>query len=137
MRAFQLTHPGHAEVREVADPEAGPGEVLVKVAGAGVCHSDLHILHAPESLFPTPMTLGHEIAGTVAKVGDGVMGWDVGSPVLVYVAWGCGRCRQCAVGAGNYCEAFPRSTVPGPGLGRDGGMAGADRSSRPSHRSAR
>jgi propanol-preferring alcohol dehydrogenase len=123
MRAFQLTDPEHAEVREVDDPEPEPGEVLLTVTGAGVCHSDLHILHAPESLFPTPMTLGHEVAGTVAKVGAGVTGWDEGSPVLVYLAWGCGRCRQCAVGAENYCEAFPRSTVPGPGLGRDGGMA--------------
>jgi propanol-preferring alcohol dehydrogenase len=123
MRAFQLTHPEHAEVREVADPDVGAGEVLVSVVGAGVCHSDLHILHAPESLFPTPMTLGHEVAGTIASVGDGVEGWDVGTPVLVYLAWGCGRCRQCAVGAENYCEAYPRSTVPGPGLGRDGGMA--------------
>ena len=123
MRAFQLTAPGHAEVREVNDPEPAPGEVLVKVVGAGVCHSDLHILHAPESLFPTPMTLGHEVAGTVSTVGSGVTGWDEGAPVLVYLAWGCGRCRQCAVGAENYCEAYPRSTVPGPGLGVDGGMA--------------
>jgi propanol-preferring alcohol dehydrogenase len=123
MRAFQLTDPGRAEVAEVADPQPGPGEVLVEVAGAGVCHSDLHILHAPVALFPMPMTFGHEVAGTVAGVGAGVMGWDQGTPVLVYLAWGCGRCRQCTIGAENYCEAYPRGTVPGPGLGRDGGMA--------------
>jgi propanol-preferring alcohol dehydrogenase len=123
MRAFQLIDPGSAEVREVDDPEPRPGEILVRIAGAGVCHSDLHILHAPDSLFPTPMTFGHEVAGTVAAVGDGVTGWDEGTPVLVYLSWGCGRCRQCAVGAENYCEAHPRSTTPGPGLGADGGMA--------------
>jgi propanol-preferring alcohol dehydrogenase len=123
MRAFQLTEPGKAEVREVDDPEPRPGEVLVQVKGAGVCHSDLHILHAPEALFPTPMTFGHEVAGTIAAVGDGVTGWDEGTPVLVYLAWGCGRCRQCAVGAENYCETYPRGTTPGPGLGADGGMA--------------
>jgi propanol-preferring alcohol dehydrogenase len=123
MRAFQLTDPGTAEVREVDDPEPRPGEVLVRVAGAGVCHSDLHILHAPESLFPTPITFGHEVAGTIAGVGDGVSGWDDGTPVLVYLAWGCGRCRKCAVGAENYCEMHPRATTPGPGLGANGGMA--------------
>lgn len=123
MRAFQLTDPEQAEVREVDDPRPGPGEILVKVVGAGVCHSDLHILHATESLFPTPMTIGHEVAGTIAELGDGVTDWDEGTPVLVYLAWGCGRCRQCVVGAENYCEAYPRSTVPGPGLGAHGGMA--------------
>jgi propanol-preferring alcohol dehydrogenase len=123
MRAYQLTEPGTAEIRRVDDPDPRPGEVLVKVTGAGVCHSDLHILHAPESLFPLPMTFGHEIAGTVAGVGDGIAGWDEGTPVLVYLAWGCGHCRHCAVGAENYCEAHPRNTPPGPGLGVYGGMA--------------
>ena len=123
MRAFQLTSPGTAEVREVEDPSPGAGEVLVKVTGAGVCHSDLHILHATESLFPTPMTFGHEVAGTIAGFGDGVVGWEEGTPVLVYLSWGCGRCRRCAVGAENYCETYPRGTTPGPGLGANGGMA--------------
>ncbi|MDQ2679165.1 MAG: NAD(P)-dependent alcohol dehydrogenase [Actinomycetota bacterium] len=123
MRAFQLTEPGRAEISDIDDPEPREGEVLVKVAGAGVCHSDLHILHATEPLFPTPMTIGHEVAGTIAALGGGVEGWDVGAPVLVYLSWGCGRCTQCAVGAENYCEMYPRGTTPGPGLGVDGGMA--------------
>lgn len=123
MRAFQLTEPGTAEIRDVDDPEPRAGEVLVEVSGAGVCHSDLHILHATESLFPTPMTFGHEVAGTIAAIGDGVQGWDVGTPVLVYLSWGCGRCRKCAIGAENYCESYPRGTTPGPGLGANGGMA--------------
>jgi alcohol dehydrogenase, propanol-preferring len=123
VRAFQLTDPGAAEVLDVDDPEPRAGEVLVKVTGAGVCHSDLHILHATESLFPTPMTIGHEVAGTIAAVGEGVVGWDVGTPVLVHPCWGCGRCRKCSVGSENYCETFPRGTTMGPGLGADGGMA--------------
>jgi propanol-preferring alcohol dehydrogenase len=135
MHAYQLTEPGAASVRTVDDPEPGPGEVLVKVTGAGICHSDLHILHATEALFPVPMTLGHEVAGTVVGGVGGVgaaggvggaggdTGWEEGTPVLVYLSWGCGRCRPCVVGEENYCEAYPRGTVPGPGLGRDGGMA--------------
>ncbi|HEX5017148.1 MAG TPA: NAD(P)-dependent alcohol dehydrogenase [Actinomycetes bacterium] len=123
MRAFQLTEPGVAGVQQVEQPHPRPGDVLVQVTGAGVCHSDLHILHAPQSLFPTPMTIGHEVAGTISALGDGVTGWDEGTPVLVYLAWGCGRCRQCVVGAENYCQTYPRGTTPGPGLGADGGMA--------------
>ncbi|HLU42994.1 MAG TPA: NAD(P)-dependent alcohol dehydrogenase [Microthrixaceae bacterium] len=123
MRAFQLTDPGEAEVRDVDQPQPRAGEVLVKVTGAGVCHSDLHILHAEEALFPTPMTFGHEVAGTIVGIGEGVLGWEEGTPVLVHPCWGCGRCRNCAVGAENYCETFPRGTTMGPGLGADGGWA--------------
>ena len=64
MRALQLTGPGRIEVRDVPVPEPGPTEVLVKVAGAGLCHSDLHVLHSPAVRFNLPMTLGHETAGT-------------------------------------------------------------------------
>ena len=123
MRAFQLTAPTKTAVNDVDKPEPQGGQVVLKVTGAGVCHSDLHILHATEALFPTPMTFGHEVAGTVDSVAPDVQGWEVGAPVLVYLSYGCGTCRACAAGAENYCEAFPRSTVPGPGLGADGGMA--------------
>jgi len=123
VRALQLLAPQRAELREVADPEPGPGEVLLAVGGAGVCHSDLHMLHAKRVLFPLPLVLGHEVAGTVAAVGPGVTGWEVGAGALVYLCWGCGRCRACVAGADNYCDAYPRSTVPGPGLGHPGGMA--------------
>jgi alcohol dehydrogenase, propanol-preferring len=88
-----------------------------------VCHSDLHILHFEEAIFPVPMTFGHEIAGTVAAVGPGGDPALEGQSVLVYLCWGCGQCRACAVGAENYCEAYPRGTVPGGGLGFNGGMA--------------
>ncbi|MFA5565628.1 MAG: alcohol dehydrogenase catalytic domain-containing protein [Acidimicrobiia bacterium] len=123
MRAFQLVAPGVTELREVDTPVPGAGQVLLKVTGAGVCHSDLHILHAPATVFPTPMTFGHEVSGTVALAGEGVVGWEEGTPALVYICWGCGRCSACLVGAENYCRAYPRSTVPGGGLGLDGGMA--------------
>lgn len=123
MRAFQLTAPTEAAVHDVDPPTAASGQVVLKVTGAGVCHSDLHILHAEDALFPVPMTFGHEVVGTVHEIGEAVEGWEVGAPALVYLSWGCGQCRACAVGAENYCEAYPRGTVPGPGLGYDGGMA--------------
>lgn len=123
MRALQLLEPRRAELREVPDPEPGPGEVLLAVRGAGVCHSDLHMLHAKRVVFPLPLVLGHEVAGTVAALGPGVSGWEVGAGALVYLCWGCGHCRACVAGADNYCDAHPRTTVPGPGLGFPGGMA--------------
>lgn len=101
--------------------EPGPGEVLVKVGGAGVCHSDLHVLEAPALPYTLPFTLGHENAGWVEKVGPGVSGWAAGDPVIVYSVWGCGRCAACRVGAENYCETSP--LFFGGGLGHDGGMA--------------
>ena len=55
-------------------PEPAPGEVLVKILGAGLCHSDIHVMEFPEGTMPwtLPFTLGHENAGTVAALGDGV-----------------------------------------------------------------
>lgn len=121
MKAYQLVAPGEGALRDVDVPSPGPGQVLVRVAGCGVCHSDLHLLHA--SGLPYPMTLGHEPAGTVAEVGADVRGWEVGQGVLGYIVWGCGVCRRCAAGEENACERFPRGLVPGPGLGFPGAMA--------------
>ena len=71
MRAVQLVSwQAEPELRDVAVPEPGAGEVLVKVAAAGLCHSDLHLMEWPEGTFPwrLPFTLGHETAGTVAAL---------------------------------------------------------------------
>jgi propanol-preferring alcohol dehydrogenase len=124
MKAYRMTRsqtaPSFCDV-ELREP--GPGEVLVRVGGAGVCHSDLHVLDAPEGALPyvLPFTLGHENAGWVERVGAGVSGWDKGAPVMVYSVWGCGRCATCRVGMENYCEKAP--AFFGGGLGLDGGMA--------------
>ena len=83
MRALQLTAPGRIELCDVPVPELGPADVLVKVAGAGLCHSDLHILHNPEPIWGRPTTLGHETAGRIAAKGDQVTGLSEGDAVLV------------------------------------------------------
>jgi propanol-preferring alcohol dehydrogenase len=120
MQAFRLTAPHAMEVSSVPTPEPGPGEVLVKVGAAGVCHSDLHIIEAPAGAFPLPMTLGHENAGWIEALGPGVTGWSVGDPVAIYGILGCGRCFACLRGRDNECRTVP---VGGIGLTRDGGMA--------------
>jgi len=124
VKAYRLTREqSWGEFCEVDLREPGPGEVLVKIGGAGVCHSDLHVMEYPAGILPyaVPFTLGHENAGWVERVGPGVAGVQPGDPVIVYSVWGCGRCAACRVGAENYCEQAP--LFSGCGLGHDGGMA--------------
>ena len=126
MHAYQLTQWQHGpELRDVDVPEPGPGEVLVQVGGAGVCHSDLHLMEWPEGLLPfdLPFTLGHENAGWVEALGAGVTGLEHGEPVAVYGPWGCGRCAPCRASKENYCERQAVIGAFGGGLGIDGGMA--------------
>ena len=127
MDAVQLTRWKHdPEVREVPQPDPGPGQVLVRIGGAGMCHSDLHLIHDFEAgmmPFDPPFTLGHENAGWVEAVGAGVTGLELGTPVAVYGPWGCGRCRRCRLGMENYCEHQAEMAAASCGLGADGGMA--------------
>jgi len=126
MQAYQLVAWQQApELREVDVPEPGPGEVLIKVGGAGACHSDLHVMEWPAGALPyeLPFTLGHENAGWIEAVGPGVTGWEIGSGVAVYGPWGCGRCRACRTTLETLCEHGREIGAAGGGLGRDGGMA--------------
>jgi propanol-preferring alcohol dehydrogenase len=126
MQAVQLVRwQADPELREVAVPEPGPGEVLVKVAAAGLCHSDLHLMEWPEGTLPwaLPFTLGHENAGHVAQLGEGVTGVAPGDAVLIYGPWGCGACTQCIRGAENLCDRRLERPGTGCGFGFDGGLA--------------
>jgi propanol-preferring alcohol dehydrogenase len=113
------------ELVQVPVPEPGPGEVLVRVGGAGLCHSDLHLMEWPAGVMPfdPPFTLGHENAGWVESLGDGVQGLEPGEPVAVYGPWGCGRCRACRLSREDYCEKQAASGAFGGGIGLDGGLA--------------
>jgi alcohol dehydrogenase, propanol-preferring len=124
MKAVQLVRwQAEPELVDVPVPEPGPGEVLVEMRAAGLCHSDLHIMEWPEGThgWKVPFTLGHESAGVVAALGPGVEGRAVGDPVLVYASWGCGLCRNCLLGSENRCAERPAR--PGGGIGLDGGLA--------------
>ena len=126
MKALQYRSIGQApEVVEIDTPEPGPGQVRLKVTAAGVCHSDSFVMSLPEEqyIYGLPLTLGHEGAGVVDKVGEGVTGLEVGTSVAVYGPWGCGHCYACAQGHENYCERAGELGIAPPGLGAPGAMA--------------
>ncbi|MFI6465847.1 NAD(P)-dependent alcohol dehydrogenase [Streptomyces sp. NPDC050538] len=126
MKALQYRTIGAApEVVTVPDPEPGPGQVLLKVTAAGVCHSDIAVMSWPAESFPydLPLTLGHEGVGTVAALGAGVTGVEEGNSVAVYGPWGCGTCAKCAEGKENYCLRAAELGIHPPGLGAPGAMA--------------
>lgn len=92
-------------VEELRDPIPGPGEILVRVAACGVCHSDLHV-HQGTVRFPLPCVLGHEVSGTVAGLGDGVTGVREGDRVVAAFIMPCGKCKNCLDGREELCEPF-------------------------------
>ena len=107
-------------VEELPTPEPKAGEILVKVAGCGVCHTDLHFIdHGVPTFKKPPLVLGHEASGTVAAVGagpaTGVASHKEGDRVLLPAVYGCGRCRMCRMGRENVCEnmVFFGSSVDG------------------------
>ena len=126
MRALQYRTVGSApEIVEIDTPEPGPGQVRLKVTAAGLCHSDSFIMGLPadQYVYGLPLTLGHEGAGIVDALGDGVTGVAVGDSVAVYGPWGCGRCHACSEGRENYCTNAAALGIAPPGLGAPGAMA--------------
>jgi threonine dehydrogenase-like Zn-dependent dehydrogenase len=114
VRAVQFLGDREAVVVDRPDPEPGPGQIVVRLARAAVCGSDLHGYRRPRGQVP-PVSVypGHEPVGVVAAVGPGVDAAWLGQRVLVYHRPGCGRCRQCLAGQPNLC--------PGPVRERFGG----------------
>lgn len=92
-------------VEEVPTPAPKAGEVLVKVAACGVCHTDLHVIKG-EVKFPVPCVLGHEISGVVEEIGPAVDGVTVGEQVVCSFIMPCGFCYYCVRGRDDLCETF-------------------------------
>lgn len=116
MQAARLFGIGDIRMEEVAIPAPGPGEVLVKVAAAGICGTDRHLYHGEFPCTP-PVTLGHEFAGRVTAVGDGVS-LPIGAHVTCDPNIACGQCAFCLKGRPNLCAANVAI-----GIHRDGGFA--------------
>lgn len=106
MRAAVLPAPGApVRVETIRDPEPREGEVLVRVAACGICHSDLHVAKGALK-FPCPAVLGHEISGRVERAGPGVAGLEAGQRVVCSFIMPCGRCEACREGRDDLCSTY-------------------------------
>jgi propanol-preferring alcohol dehydrogenase len=140
MRAIQIERPGMLRLTELADPEPGPGQILVRVRACGVCRTDLHLLDGEVEIPRPPIVPGHQIVGTVIARGESgpIRGHETGSREAIHeqdaapretlkvgmrvgipwLGWTCGRCRYCLSGRENLCD-LARFT----GRDIDGGFA--------------
>lgn len=131
MQAFQIVEWGKpAEFVNVPIPSPGPGEVLVRMRGAGLCRSDLDIMDSAAgsapyaAVLPAGFTLGHENAGYVEYCGEGVIDLKPGDSVAVHNMHHCGTCEFCVHGHEQSCTSYARGAIGMTrGVGIDGGLA--------------
>jgi L-gulonate 5-dehydrogenase len=120
MVAIAVETPHRLVLRDAPPAEPGPGEIAMRVARAGICGSDLHILHGSNPFAVYPRIIGHEFAGTVEALGAGVSGLAVGDRVVADPVVACGRCHPCRIGRPNVCAHLQVF-----GVHRDGGFRSA------------
>ncbi|QJQ96016.1 MULTISPECIES: Zn-dependent oxidoreductase [Halomonadaceae] len=106
MKAFQVSAPLDYTIANVDAPQAAPGEVLVRVAYAGICGSDMHIIHGDNAFVRFPRITGHEFAGTIEALGEGVEGLAIGDRVCIDPVVSCGSCYPCRIGRPNVCTSL-------------------------------
>jgi alcohol dehydrogenase len=109
-RPYGLTKP--LEIRDVQLAAAGPGEVLIQIKAAGLCHSDLSTINGDRQR-PIPMVLGHEASGIVQALGDGVTDLEVGDHVVLVFVPSCGHCLPCMEGRPALCEPGAAANTEG------------------------
>lgn len=115
LRSWTVRTPGEAMALEEREERPEPGEVVVRVAGCGVCHTDLGFYYDEvPTRHPFPLTLGHEVSGTVAEAGPGAESW-VGRSVIIPAVIPCGACEACRAGRGSVCpkQIFPGNDIHG------------------------
>lgn len=116
----KVTAPGKLEKTEIDVPELGEKDVLIEIAGCGVCHTDLSYFYdGVPTVNKPPLTLGHEISGTVVAAGSGAQDW-MGRDVIVPAVMPCNECDICAKGRNNRCL---NQKMPGNSLGIYGGFS--------------
>ncbi|WP_447893664.1 Zn-dependent oxidoreductase [Vreelandella sp. GE22] len=106
MKAFQVNAPHDYQVDDVDVPTPAAGEVLVRVAFAGICGSDMHIIHGDNAFVRFPRITGHEFAGVVESTGEGVADIAAGERVCVDPVISCGTCYPCRINRPNVCSAL-------------------------------
>jgi 2-desacetyl-2-hydroxyethyl bacteriochlorophyllide A dehydrogenase len=115
MQAAIMDAPFKMRVGAWDKPRPGPGEVLVSVEAAGICAGDMYFYLGKNPYAIYPQICGHEIAGVVAEVGEGVAGLDLGTTVVVEPFIGCGSCYPCRIGKSNCCMKLQIIGVHRPG----------------------
>lgn len=118
MKAVFVKEPRNLGLVALPEPSPGLGEVLVRVRAAGICGSDVHIYHGTNPLAKYPRVIGHEFAGEIVALGQGVEGISAGDHVVVDPVTSCGKCYPCSIGRHNVC-----TNLAVFGVHRDGGMA--------------
>ncbi len=103
MNVFRFYAPGDVRLEDAPEPEVGPGEVKIRVRACSMCGTDVKIASAGHIRIVPPRVMGHEIAGEVVEVGEGVEGWAAGDRVQVIAAIPCGTCEFCRAGAMTIC----------------------------------
>src|SRR5512140_2867025 len=104
MQALILQEYMRLEMVEAPEPEVGPGDVLVRVEACGICGSDVHGYDGSTGRRIPPVIMGHEAAGTIAALGPGVSGWQVGERITFDSTVYCGHCFYCRRGLVNLCD---------------------------------
>ncbi|MBI1884782.1 MAG: alcohol dehydrogenase catalytic domain-containing protein [Chloroflexi bacterium] len=114
MQAALITGPRKVETKDLPQPAPGGGEVLVRVRGCGICGSDLHFYRGDFPAMPN-VPPGHELAGEVAELGEGVEGWSPGQRVVIEPLWVCRECSYCRTGSYQLCprRRFVGTFAPG------------------------
>lgn len=104
MKALVFYAPEDVRIEDVPEPDAGPGEIKIKVRACSTCGTDVKIYYNGHQNLTPPRTIGHEIAGEVVSIGEGVEGWEIGARVQCIAAVPCGDCYECHRGWMEVCQ---------------------------------
>ena len=127
MRQAVMTEPGRIEFGQVQDPTPAVGQVQIRVERIGVCGSDIHVFHGKHPFVTYPLIQGHEFAGVVESVGDGVDNVSIGDKVTATPQEVCGTCPPCRRGQYNACEVLKVRGFQAPGCAQDLFVTEADK----------
>jgi 2-desacetyl-2-hydroxyethyl bacteriochlorophyllide A dehydrogenase len=114
-----MTSPGTIEHRDVSEPQAGPGEVLLRIKRIGVCGSDVHVNHGKHPFTPYPVVQGHEFSAIVEAVGEDVENVNVGDKATATPQMVCGECGPCRRGDYHICDHLKVKGFQAPGVAQD------------------
>ena len=119
MKALRLSSPGNLELKmNISKPKVGPNSMLLKVQYCGICSSDIKFIDKSHRVKKYPLTLGHEIAGTIIQIGKNVKNYELDDKIALGAEIACGKCFYCSTNRSDFCE---KQTSVGTMI--DGGFA--------------